>query len=749
MGNAASTRQRLHVALSVGVIGLLIMAVSGGLAAEQSRGGGRVPTPPGDLQATSKSTSSVSLSWSESRGAAGYTVYVDRAVVGTTDVGAYEASGLSCGTAYTVGVDAYSPSGAHSEQVVVDAATAPCESGASDNGAGPAPVPDNDSADEPGEGATQISSGGDTLLALKADADASVSERQPDRNFGSSNRLGVSAGGKAGVESYVRFTVTGLEGSVERATLRLYAYTDTVDGPSVYASSPSWSESTITWNNRPDATADAVADTTEIPAGSWAEFDVTGVVGGEGVHAFRLSTTSDDGVDFRSRERGGYEPQLVISTSGEPPGGDGTPPTAPSGLRQTGASESAVSIAWIASEDDTGVTGYGIYADAKLIGTSSATTYTIGGLSCGQRLVVAVDAFDAAGNRSPLSDALAITSSSCSSSPQAFYVSPSGSDSNDGSFERPWRTIGKAMATLAPGQTAYVRAGTYEEATATSCSTSFNVVTWSRSGTADAPITIRGYPGEEPSVIIRTKVRLTGSHIRLARLVVDRNRAYSSFDKACTGEPNVNIYGDDVEIFALEIRNSGMSGVYLSGADRVRILRNWIHDNGTHARLDHGIYYGSGAGGVIANNIIERNLAFGIQMYPSPSGQVITQNTIVASGKAGMVLDGATNVIVTNNVSAWNAEQGIRTGGGGCQGCWADLNVLYGNASSYYLPTPLTVQQTITADPRFVDRAGGNYHLLAGSPAIDVARSDYSRPFDFDGRSRPQGPSPDIGAYEH
>ena len=304
------------------------------------------------------------------------------------------------------------------------------------------------------------------------------------------------------------------------------------------------------------------------------------------------------------------------------------------------------------------------------------------------------------------------------------------------------------MATLTSGQTAYLRAGTYAENMGGSCTTSYNVVTWSNSGTSTAPITLSGYPGEESDVVVKTKLRLTGDWLRLRNLVYDRNYAYASpVDLACTGEP-LHVLGDDIVIEGLEVRNGNQSGIFLGGANRVTIEGNWIHHNGTHTNADHGIYWSSGTGGTIANNVIERNLVFGIQMYPAPVGQLIAQNTIVANGKAGVILSGASNVVVANNISAWNAEEGIRTGSGSNSGCLVEKNVLYGNSADYWWQTPLTVISTVHADPFFVNRGAGNFHLAAGSPAVDAAVSRYSTSADYDGASRPVGAGPDIGAFE-
>ncbi len=66
-----------------------------------------------------------------------------------------------------------------------------------------------------------------------------------------------------------------------------------------------------------------------------------------------------------------------------------------------------------------------------------------------------------------------------------FYVSPQGSDSAAGTISAPFRTVNFAATRLSPGDTLYLRGGTY-----------FERVTVSVSGAAGAPIVIQGYPGE-------------------------------------------------------------------------------------------------------------------------------------------------------------------------------------------------------------------------------------------------------------
>lgn len=53
----------------------------------------------------------------------------------------------------------------------------------------------------------------------------------------------------------------------------------------------------------------------------------------------------------------------------------------------------------------------------------------------------------------------------------------------------------------------------------------------------------------------------------------------------------------------------------------------------------------------------------------------------------------------------------------------------------------------ITGDPRFVDPADGDFHIGAGSAAID-AGVDAGVTTDIDGDPRPIGPTSDVGADE-
>jgi parallel beta-helix repeat protein len=87
----------------------------------------------------------------------------------------------------------------------------------------------------------------------------------------------------------------------------------------------------------------------------------------------------------------------VVSTN---PCYDVLPPSPPSGVRQTAASDTSATLSWTPSTDSVGVVGYGAYLGIIRVGQTGQTTYTFTGLRCGQTTVVGLDAVDAAGNRS-------------------------------------------------------------------------------------------------------------------------------------------------------------------------------------------------------------------------------------------------------------------------------------------------------------------------------------------------------------
>ncbi|MBD0737856.1 discoidin domain-containing protein [Streptomyces sp. CBMA29] len=96
-------------------------------------------------------------------------------------------------------------------------------------------------------------------------------------------------------------------------------------------------------------------------------------------------------------------------------GGDTVPPTAPGTLHVTGHTDTTAALAWTASTDNVGVTGYRIMRVTGSTSTQAgsapgnATTATVTGLSPSTAYTFTVQALDAASNVSPASNQVSVT----------------------------------------------------------------------------------------------------------------------------------------------------------------------------------------------------------------------------------------------------------------------------------------------------------------------------------------------------
>ncbi len=317
------------------------------------------------------------------------------------------------------------------------------------------------------------------------------------------------------------------------------------------------------------------------------------------------------------------------------------------------------------------------------------------------------------------------------------FVSVKGSDSARGDRAHPFRTIQHALNRIRPGQTVFVMAGTYDES-----------IVFRRSGTPKAPVRLAAAGQIRP--VITGRIKVMASNAIISGLLFQGRTALNPKDVAVyiTG-------GKRVELDRNEIRGAAQSGVFVGeAAAGVRITRNWIHDNGL-TDLDHGIYFENGTDGVIANNLIERNFAFGVQLYPNADGVVVTQNTIVRNGRSGIIIGGenrtADRNLVVNNILAFNHDYGIWTFWGGPVGTGnvAENNLISDNGDKIEGQVEgLDLRSTIDAPPDFVDPDADNFALQSGSPAIDTALASHSELTDFNRVPRPQGAGPDLGAFE-
>ena len=300
----------------------------------------QAPTVPGTLTGTAVSSTQVDLSWGASTdnvSVTGYEVFRDGALLATKTGTTHSDTTATAGTTHSYQVRALDAAGNRSGFGNSAAVTTPNL----------------------------------TTLTLSPDADARVSEASPTTNYGTNAYIRTDGGADPDVDSYLKYTVSGLAGAIQSAKLRVFAYTGSADGPAVFTTGTGWTEAAVNWNNRPAPTSAAADDKGTVATNSWIEYNVAPFITGNGTYSFRLATTSTDGVDIRSREYTDttQRPQLVVTAIAP----DTQAPTAPASLAGTAVSPTQVNLTWTASSDNVGVTGYQVFRDGSLLATTTGT----------------------------------------------------------------------------------------------------------------------------------------------------------------------------------------------------------------------------------------------------------------------------------------------------------------------------------------------------------------------------------------
>jgi hypothetical protein len=244
------------------------------------------PTAPGTPHATAVGTASATITWTRSSddvGVVRYEVSRDGALVGTASQPAsgdptFSDSGLLAGTTYQYVATAFDAAG-------------------------------NSTPSPPGS-VTTLTSGSATLNPT---ADAKVDGSAPTTNYGTS-ALRVDA--SPDVRSYLKFDTSGVSGTVDSATLRIWATSAQSVGFDVYAvSDSSWTETGLTYANQPSTAIGAkLGSSGPVTAGTWKTVDVTAFFTTPGVQSVVLQTTSSTALALSSREDATHPPQLVITS---------------------------------------------------------------------------------------------------------------------------------------------------------------------------------------------------------------------------------------------------------------------------------------------------------------------------------------------------------------------------------------------------------------------------------------------------
>jgi parallel beta-helix repeat protein len=259
-------------------------------------------------------------------------------------------------------------------------------------------------------------------------------------------------------------------------------------------------------------------------------------------------------------------------------------------------------------------------------------------------------------------------------------------------------------------------------------------------------------------VFSNTAARGGGVYLQGSPSMLERNTVYSNI------APLVGGRGGGLYLYdspAILNRNTVISntareyggGIYVFMSDAAALDGNVVRANAVSVYDGGGVYL-SYSGATLTNTLIADNQSAGsgsgVGVYAatprllhstianntggngrgvyltgdgSISSTVSLINTIVASHTFGIYADGANTATLT--ATLWSGNTTDASGPG---------TIITGSLNYY-------------GDPAFVNPAAGDYHLRAGSAAIDHG-VNAGVATDLDGVARPQGSLPDLGAYE-
>jgi hypothetical protein len=347
----------------------------------------------------------------------------------------------------------------------------------------------------------------------------------------------------------------------------------------------------------------------------------------------------------------------------------------------------------------------------------------------------------------------------------------------DGSDGYSYPLISSGLQVLKPGDTLYIRGGTYSEVL------SFG------SGVSGSLITVSGYPLETVVLAPRTSLGQSpltpGNYTIVKDLIIDGVNGPSSDANNIAG---IYISGrNTVTLQNIEIKNWWYNGLFLEYSSNITVRGCKIHHQRSVSGKDgtrwQGFYVHEGNNFLFENNDVYNNPGGGGQFYPGPINGVIFRNNrihnnntittgnsnvggveIMQSGYAitnvqvynnlfynnntpgagispGFQIHGASGVKVWNNTAYGNKDFGFIFWGDAANTEFRN-NISYGNGGGTVLnQSSSTIQSNnLFSNPFFANADAGDFHLTSASTdAIDKG-INVGLPF--------SGAAPDIGAYE-
>jgi len=363
------------------------------------------PSVPTNLQGMAASTSQIDLSWNASTdnvGVTGYEIRRDGMLIDTVAGTTYSNTGLAASTTYSYTVaarDAAGNSSAQSSAISVTTQTSPDTS--------PPSVPTglqgtaastsqidltwNASSDNVGVTGYEIRRDG-VLIATTPQTNYSDTGLSANSSY-SYTVAARDAAGNSSAES----------GAVSVATLSAPDTTPPSVPTGLQGSAASTTRIDLTWNASTDNVGvtgyEVRRDGALIATVPGTGYSDTGLGANT---SYSYTVTARDAAGNTSAESGAVSVTTLIVP-------DTAPPSVPGGLQGSAASTTQIDLAWTASTDNVGVTGYEVRRDGMLVDTVVQTSYSDTGLSANTSYSYTVSARDAAGNSSAESGAVPVS----------------------------------------------------------------------------------------------------------------------------------------------------------------------------------------------------------------------------------------------------------------------------------------------------------------------------------------------------
>ena len=378
---------------------------------------------------------------------------------------------------------------------------------------------------------------------------------------------------------------------------------------------------------------------------------------------------------------------------------------------------------------------------------------------------------------------LGVTSAPALGAASTLYVDGSSatcSDSGPGTAAQPFCTISAAAAHAGAGQTVQVAGGTYTEDVKISASGGPGApITFTAAPGASVTLT-----GKTDAFTLTNASWITVNGFQVTR-TTSYGINVTGGSHLTISANHVTFSGQPVQgQIAAGIRLSGVSSSLVSGNDSdhnsdygimivggstgVEVRGNTTYANSrVYERATAGIRIYQSPGNIVDRNITHDNQDSGIECYPganntliydnvsydngdhgidnlTATGEVIVGNTVYGNVTAGINVEGgstgatvADNISVDNGIGSPRTHSDIRVEQGSTAGTTMDYDLVHlttpdtlliWNSVSYKSLSAFQAASGqeahgIDADPRWSAPGGGDFHLTAGSPAIDSANS--------------------------